>query len=191
VESVPCELLRRRGHCRSRVRSSAVGGVADLLCTCGVLASCGARVGVGARRRAPAMVTHALAQSEVIPSLLRAHASQHALRASRAREKRRFPAFLEGQAKRGFLSLGSQATARVNATNTVSCSPGAQPSPWGALANAPLVVGLFSTPSGSVVVANAGSPPAPSSNREQKLWEVGLGKMSSREVKFLHFGPFF
>jgi hypothetical protein len=40
-------------------------------------------------------------------------------------------------------------------------------------------------------VANAGSPPAPSSNREQKLWEVGLGKMSSREVKFLHFGPFF
>jgi hypothetical protein len=32
VDSVPCELLRRRGHCQSRVRSSAMGGVADLLC---------------------------------------------------------------------------------------------------------------------------------------------------------------
>jgi hypothetical protein len=83
------------------------------------------------------MVTHALAQSEVIPSPLRAHASQHALHASQAREKRRFPTFLEGQAKRGFLALRSQATARVNATNTISCSPGAQLNPWAALANAP------------------------------------------------------
>jgi hypothetical protein len=62
---------------------------------------------------------------------------------SSAAEKRGFLAFPRGRTERALLVLASLASKRSKATNTASCSPRAQPSPWAALANAP-EVGHFS-----------------------------------------------
>jgi hypothetical protein len=56
---------------------------------------------------------------------------------SSAAGKREFLAFPRGHAERALLALASLASKRAKATNTASCSPRAQPSPWAALTNAP------------------------------------------------------
>jgi hypothetical protein len=52
--------------------------------------------------------------------------------------KRGFLTFPRGRAERALLALASLASKRAKATDTASCSPRAQPSPWAALTNAPL-----------------------------------------------------
>jgi len=68
-------------------------------------------------------------------------------RAPRATERRERPSSKEtnpsgvsqGQAETAVLAAGSQASEWARETNTVSCSPKAQPSRWAAPANAPMV----------------------------------------------------